>query len=124
VPSTAFLELQRVVRHLADDLATFRRRAIHAEGRVRELEQALAAAQERASGASQRSDREVAIASSDEDARAVVGAVEGDAGARLEALERENATLRQRLDGATERTRQLLDRVRFLRQQQEQETTR
>ena len=120
MPSTAFLELQRVVRHLAEDLATFRRRAIQAEGRVRELEQALAAAQERAAGGPSRTDREVVIAASEEE-RQPAGA---DAGPRLAALERENATLRQRLGGATERTRQLLDRVRFLRQQQEQETTR
>ena len=32
--------------------------------------------------------------------------------------------LRERLDGAAERTRHLLDRVRFLRQQQEQEAAR
>lgn len=121
MPSTAFLELQRVVRHLADDLATFRRRAIQAEGRVRELEQALASAHDRAGGSD--GDPAASIVSSGDTGRAGDD-VGMDTGARLEALERENATLRQRLDGATERTRQLLDRVRFLRQQQEQETTR
>ena len=51
--------------------------------------------------------------------------VEGDgtgAGAvrpeRLAELERENAEMRSRLDQATERTRQMLERMRFLRQQQ------
>jgi len=32
-------------------------------------------------------------------------------------LEQENATLRERLDAATTRTAQMLDRVRFIRQQ-------
>ena len=36
---------------------------------------------------------------------------------RLSALERENARLRTRLESAAERTRQTLERVRFLRQQ-------
>lgn len=43
----------------------------------------------------------------------------GDASAeeRVSALEEENARLRQRLGEASERTRSMLDRVRFLRQQ-------
>ncbi len=43
----------------------------------------------------------------------------GDASAeeRLAALEAENARLRERLVQASERTRAMLDRVRFLRQQ-------
>ncbi len=36
---------------------------------------------------------------------------------RVAALEAENATLRARLEQATSRTRAMLDRVRFLRQQ-------
>jgi len=38
---------------------------------------------------------------------------------RMEKLERENADLRKRLEAARSRTRQILDRVRFLRQQHE-----
>ncbi len=38
------------------------------------------------------------------------------------ALEKENRELRERLDAAKLRTRQLLERLRFLRQQQETET--
>ena len=47
----------------------------------------------------------------------------GGAGAadRLGQLEEENADLRRRLEAATTRTRQMLDRVRFLRQQRGQE---
>ena len=101
---------------MTEELASFRRRAIQSEGRVRELEHALAAAEERAAGGS--GDAEVPRRASTLDDGATA-----DAG-RLASLEEENARLRQRLDGATERTRQLLDRMRFLRQQQEQEMTR
>jgi hypothetical protein len=38
---------------------------------------------------------------------------------RVERLELENAELRKRLETARARTRQILDRVRFLRQQHE-----
>jgi len=36
---------------------------------------------------------------------------------RMTELEHENAVLRARLESATERTRQMLERVRFIRQQ-------
>ncbi len=83
----AFVELQRLVRHLGEELTTFRRRALQAEARMK--------------------------------------AIEGTAGGarvtpeRVERLELENAELRKRLDTARDRTRQILDRVRFLRQQHE-----
>lgn len=38
---------------------------------------------------------------------------------RVERLERENADLKKRLESARSRTRQVLERVRFLRQQHE-----
>jgi hypothetical protein len=47
-----------------------------------------------------------------EDAGAAIAALE-----RLETLERENVELRSRVTAAADRTRALLDRVRFLRQQ-------
>jgi regulator of replication initiation timing len=61
----AIHELDTLVRHLADELAAFRRRALTAEVRLKE----------------------------------------------------ENEKLRIRLDDAAARTKQMLDRVRFLRQQ-------
>jgi hypothetical protein len=82
-----FRELQKLVRHLGDELTSFRRRALQAEARMK--------------------------------------AVEGSGGAtkvtpeRIERLELENAELRKRLETARARTRQVLDRVRFLRQQHE-----
>jgi len=87
---TAFHELQTLVHHLGDELAGFRRRALAAEARVRELE-----AQE--GRLANTSPRELAD--------------------RCSVLEGENAALRSRLEAATARTRQMLDRVRFIRQQ-------
>lgn len=98
--ASAVAELRILVHRLADEVAAFRRRAIAAESRVRELE-AGAAVQ----------------------AAAPVGPAGASAGPPADPdtvarLERENAELRERLGQAAERTRQLLDRARFLRQQQ------
>ena len=87
--TTAFRELEQLVRHLGDELAGFRRRALVAETRLRELE-----AHEPHPAEQQ---REVAE--------------------RVTQLEHENAVLRGRLEAATARTKQMLDRVRFIRQQ-------
>ena len=86
----AFRELETLVRRLADELGGFRRRALVAEARVRELE-------EQASQPARQQQRQLAE--------------------RVHELETENATLRARLDTATTRTSQMLDRVRFMRQQ-------
>lgn len=83
----AFDELQQLVRHLGDELASFRRRALQAEARVKAI-----------------------------DASSGPAKVTPE---RLHMLERENADLRKRLEAARTRTRQILDRVRFLRQQHE-----
>jgi hypothetical protein len=80
-------ELNALVRHLADDLASFRRRALVAEARLKEIE-------------------------SHE-----VGGVNVDLVARCSELERENEKLQSRLEAASARAKQMLDRVRFLRQQ-------
>ena len=86
----AFRDLEQLVRHLGDELAGFRRRALLAESRLKEFE-----GEERAPDMTQ----QVAL---DE---------------RVTELEHENAVLRARLESATERTRQMLERVRFIRQQ-------
>lgn len=85
--AAAFAELQTLVRHLGDELASFRRRALQAEARVKAI-----------------------------DASATGTRVSPE---RIEKLERDNADLRKRLEAARSRTRQVLDRVRFLRQQHE-----
>jgi uncharacterized protein involved in exopolysaccharide biosynthesis len=83
----AFEELQQLVRHLGDELATFRKRALQAEARVKAFESAPGG-----------------------------GRVNPE---RVDRLESENADLKKRLESARARTRQVLDRVRFLRQQHE-----
>jgi hypothetical protein len=88
----AFRELETLVRHLGDELAGFRRRALLAEARVRELEELDAKSANRP---------------------------QRDLAARCTELERENNALAAKLDSATTRTRQMLERVRFIRQQTE-----
>ena len=86
----AFRELETLVRHMGDELAGFRRRALLAEARIRELDQAGATN-------SEVPPRELQT--------------------RLNELEHENAALRGRLESATARAKQMLERVRFIRQQ-------
>jgi predicted nucleic acid-binding Zn-ribbon protein len=86
----AFRELEQLVRHLGDELAGFRRRALVAEARVRDLE--------------------------NEDSQPDVREQRA-LGDRLNQLEHENAILRGRLEAATARTKAMLERVRFIRQQ-------
>ena len=95
--SAAFEELERAVRHLGEELAFFRRRALDAERRLRELTGNTPAMPLPA-----------------------VGVPPGSAELRdrVTALEVENGDLRDRLAEAAERTRALADRVRFVRQQQ------
>jgi hypothetical protein len=83
----AFADLEKLVHHLGDELASFRRRALQAEARVKALE---------GSPGVTRTSPE-----------------------RIDKLERENASLKLRLETARGRTRQMLERVRFLRQQHE-----
>jgi len=90
----AFRELEAVVRTLGDELATFRRRALDAETHLKELGHTKAK-----SGSSR---------------TATV-----DHGSDLES---ENHALRTRLERAEDRVRQMMDRVRFLRQQLQSQT--
>jgi len=83
--TAAFGELEQLVKHLGDELASFRRRALQAEARLKSLE-----------------------------TTGVKGVVSPE---RVQFLERENAGLNTRLESARARTQQMIDRVRFLRQQ-------
>jgi hypothetical protein len=85
----AFRELELLVRHMSDELAGFRRRALLAESRLKDFEQP----------GTTPSKPQPAL----ED--------------RVTELEHENAALRSRLEAATARTKQMLERVRFIRQQ-------
>jgi len=81
----AFAELEQLVKHLGDELAAFRRRALQAEAKLKTLE----------------SNTAKGVASPE----------------RVQFLERENAGLTTRLEAARARTQQMIDRVRFLKQQ-------
>lgn len=84
----AFRELTLLVRHLGDELASFRKRALTAESRVKAMD--------------------------------VAGSTNTEGLAeRVAQLEAENTDLRTRLEAARGRARHMLERVRFLRQQQE-----
>ena len=83
----AFQELEYLVQALADEMASWRRRAHEAEAKVK----AVPASGGKASAA---------------------------------ALEKENRELRERLEAARIRTKQLLEKLRFLRQQHETEAHR
>ena len=95
----AFRELDTLVRNLSEQLAGYRRRALASESRTRELEQQLAALVDKLSGA-----------------QPVETRLSSDAGS-TDSLAEENERLRARLSEARERTVQVADRVRFLRQQ-------
>lgn len=87
----AFRNLEALVRSLGEELAGFRDRALSAEERLRELDNTA----------------------DDPDPPRVRE--------RIRALEQENASLRKRLALATARTRSVLERVQFLRQQAQAE---
>jgi len=147
----AFRELDTLVRNLSDQLAGYRRRALAAESRVRELEQgadelgaAASRAQDRAESVTEqlastveslRIERQAAGS-----ARAQVAQLSQQAAVAAEraaaaeeavasaeqaapippghrAVVRENEDLKRRLDEASTRTRQLGERLRFLRHQ-------
>ncbi|MDB4899951.1 MAG: hypothetical protein JWN53_1759 [Gemmatimonadetes bacterium] len=86
----AFRELEMLVRHLGDELAGFRRRALVAEARIRELD--------------------------GQDAQPILDK-QRELSDRCTQLEHENAALKGRLESATARSRQMLERVHFIRQQ-------
>src|ERR1700753_647829 len=86
-PAAAFQELQTLVQFLAEELAGFRRRAQAAEARLKDVE-----------------GHEAGMASL-------------DLAARCTELEQQNERLKKKLDAANGRAKQMLERVRFLRQQ-------
>ena len=116
-------ELEALVGRLSEEMAAFRRRALAAEARLKLLESELEDARAAVAVAEARQ----AAAPRDEPTTEPAGAVSGDGGgasplgdqerARLAALQQENDELRARVEGAASRTRQMLERLRFLRQQ-------
>jgi galactokinase/mevalonate kinase-like predicted kinase len=136
----ALTELASVIRNVTEQLAGFRRRALAAESRVRELEQSAATAEQSVRELAARSKSlEAAMAEARQHA-ARVHELEGalveaqkaseaalqvparspagsGGGPASKALVAENEALRERLGEAVERTRVIAERVRFLRQQ-------
>ncbi len=83
----AVAELEKVLQHVAEELAGWRRRTLKAESELQEA---------KASGG------------------VVAGAALREARQRLIDLETENQSLRQRIEGAKERLRVLASRLAFL----------
>jgi hypothetical protein len=112
----AFRELEQLIRALGDEMAAWRRRAHEAESRLKATEARLARQAVQPSTAA----GSVAPSASAAPAPAVAQpAPSGSAGQLVAALQRENQELKLRLEAARQRTKQLLERVRFLRQQHE-----
>ena len=136
----AFRELDALVRKLTDQLAGYRRRAMAAEAKVRELENSLERAVEKGEAALAAARAETAAVRRlvEETNSPSATDAEGDdpsgaprtstAGTLLDSsdlstygdIALENERLRARLGEAQERTSLLVDRVRFLRQQMSQ----
>ena len=134
---TALLELETVIRHVTEQLSGYRRRALSAEAQVRDLELVTSRAAEMARAAELASRRisalEKALADAEAATASAVDAASKAAAAPVaapatrassagssrggDALAAENEALRSRLEEAAERTRQISERVRFLRQQ-------
>lgn len=127
----AFRELDALVRKLTEQLAGYRRRALAAEARQRELERRVeeAEAAVRDALARERAAQDRLAAPLEDVFPALVlasevGSSNGDHGPAVapaglsdsEAVE-ENLRLRAKLGEARERTALLMERVRFLRQQ-------
>lgn len=85
--ASALNDLEKVLRHVAEELAGWRRRSLKAEGELQEA---------KASGG------------------VVAGAALREARQRAADLESENQALRQRIEGAKERLRVLSSRLAFL----------
>ncbi len=109
----AFRELEQLIRALGDEMAAWRRRAHEAEARLKASDARLA----RQSIDQPASVGTTAAAAGVAAARAEKPADSATSSQLVAALQRENQDLRLRLEAARQRTKQLLDRVRFLRQQ-------
>lgn len=138
---TAFVELEAVVRNVTEQLSGYRRRALSAEAQVRDLEivSARASADAESARAAQTRIEELerALSSAEQatgEATAAAARATRESEAAAEALAAqvrqrnaqgptseevlaENAALRERLADASDRTRQIAERVHFVRQQ-------
>jgi hypothetical protein len=95
----AFQELEKIVRRMSEELAAFRRRALTAEARLRDIDSV--------EGGGPPSSAELT-----------------ELRKRVQELEADNETLRDRMETAAGKTKQMLDRIHFLRQQAQTTTDR
>jgi hypothetical protein len=109
-------ELETLVGRLGEEIASFRRRALAAEARVKALEAEVEQAQ-RAAAAAESTGVMGDGSGGEAPSASAQSTLSPDERRRLAALQEENDELRARLDGAAGRTRQMLERLRFLRQQ-------
>ena len=123
----AFRELETLVRNLGEQLAGYRKRALSAEVKCRELEDSLSRVrteQDRSAMALRVAERSLKEAEARLAAmpapfvrREAAEPVEEFDDPRMNALSLENRELNERLEQARECTTLVIDRVRFLRQQ-------
>ena len=112
----AFRELDALVRKLTEQLSGYRRRALAAESRSRELEHQMAVLQARVA-AGEAARRQLTETAHSSRAGKPVGELTANTDRSSSELALENERLRARLSDARDRTALVADRVRFLRQQ-------
>jgi predicted nucleic acid-binding Zn-ribbon protein len=109
----AFRELEQLIRALGDEMAAWRRRAHEAESQLKATEARLARLATQTAAPAATGEGAAPAPATAQPASA------GSSGQLVAALQRENQELKLRLEAARQRTKQLLERVRFLRQQHE-----
>jgi hypothetical protein len=113
-------EVELLVRGLVEQLSQYRKRAFTAEARVRTLDEERASIDTRLASLSTERDGLLAAVA---DANRAAALVEWPSGLptpeQVATMREENALLRSRLADVSRRTRVLVDRVRFVRQQVE-----
>ncbi len=95
----ALSDARRAIALVGEEIAGFRRRALQAESRIRELEERVGELAARVEEAQRKPDGDEELSP------------------REAALVQENARMRTRLDAGTQRITVLLDRLRFIRAQ-------
>ncbi len=113
----AFRELDALVRKLTEQLSGYRRRALAAESRSRELEHQMAVLQARVAAGEAARRQLTETAHSSRAGKPVGDLANTNAERSSSEIALENERLRARLSDARDRTALVADRVRFLRQQ-------
>jgi hypothetical protein len=111
-------EVEQLMRAVGEQLGLYRRRALAAEQRVRVLEEERAATADRLAATVGERDALVAAVADATRTAALMHWPDGlPSPEQVATLRQENGQLRERLAEVSQRTRVLVDRVRFVRQQ-------